>query len=298
MGRVLRITRCVGAVGFVVVRWLSAVCNVPAICGWLEAASWVLAAALAVALFRSSPGVRYPVLGGRDSRLLLLTCVLNLPGIPLSAVGAEPSGWQTALGGGLDLVAWGWALYGALLGAGWVWGREAGAPAGAPARLAPRHLLLSVLIASMLGLQVAALFKPRPTWWPFIDYPLYSRAHGTPTRTLHFRLYGVTDEAPPALVEITAGALGMSWFVYHTQLLPRMFNRPWSAHERFRRTLLASDLPPFTSIMAEGTWFVLEDGELNEYPELRRLAIAPTAGDPETARRGEAAAPPAGGAAP
>ena len=280
-GRALEVTRCAAAVAFVVVRWLSAVCNVPALCGWLAGASWMLAAVLAAVLLRW-PAPRPVVLGPRGSRLLLLTAALNLAGIPLAAAGAEAAAWRSALAGGLDLLAWGWALYGAVAAARWLWGPEPEGTSAAPGRLAPRHLLISALIVLFLGLQVGALFKYRPTWWPFIDYPLYSPAHGRPTRTLHYRLYGVTDEPTPVLVEITSGALGMSWFVYHTQLLPRIFSQPWSAHEQFHRTLLASDLPPFTSIMVEGTWFVLEDGRLREYPELRRLAITSAAGAAES----------------
>ncbi len=287
----MRTTRCVGAVGFIVVRWLSAVCNVPALCDWLAVGSWLLAAALAVAWLRASPHSGYAVLGRRGSRLLFLTGILNLLGIPLVSLGAEPSGWQAAAATGLDLLAWAWVLYGAVAGARWLWGRGAGSPAAEVPRFAPRHLLLSALIVSVLAVQVAALFKERPTWWPFIDYPLYGSAHGVPIRALHHRLYRVTDDEPPALLEITADALGMSWFVYHTQLLPRIFDQPWGSHAQFERALLASDLPPFTSLVAEATWFLLEDGELKEFPELRPLAFAPTAGQARPAVRDRAAPP-------
>ena len=36
MRRALRFARCVGAVGFIAARWLAAVCNVAALCGWLD----------------------------------------------------------------------------------------------------------------------------------------------------------------------------------------------------------------------------------------------------------------------
>ena len=273
MGRVLRVNRCVGAVGFVVARWLSAVCNVPALCGWLAGASWLLAAVLAVVLLRSPVAVGPVVLGRRGSRLLLLTAALNLAGIPLAAVGAEPAAWRSALAGGLDLLAWGWALFGALAAARWLWGSERGVPAIVAARLAPRHLLLSALIVLVLGLQVAALFRPRPTWWPFIDYPLYSPAHHAPVRTVHYRLHGLTEQEPSELFEITAQSLGMSWFVYHTQLLPRLFDRPWRADEAFLRALAAARLPPLRAITSERTTFVLVEKEFRRFPELRQLTL-------------------------
>ena len=270
-GRALGITRYAAVVAFVVVRWLSAVCNVPALCGWLAGASWMLAAALAAVLLRW-PAPRPVVLGPRGSRFLLLTAALNLAGIPLATAGAEAAAWRSALAGGLDLLAWGWALYGAVAAARWLWGPEPDVTS-APGRLATRHRLISALIVLVLGLQVGALFKHRPTWWPFIDYPLYSPAHFAPARTVHYRLHGLTNQEPPALVEIGAQALGMSWFVYHTQLIPRLFDRPWRADEAFLRALQGAPLPPLRAITSERTTFVLAEQELRTFPELRQLTF-------------------------
>lgn len=269
--------RRIWAAGFIVVRWLSAVCNVPSLCGWLSATSWLLAALLAVELTRSPAGFRPLIPVRRGSRLLLLTCALNLVGGPVAAV-MDENALHGSITGGLDLLAWGWVLCGAVAAGHWFWSPGHTAATAAPPRLAIRHVLVSVVVVAVLGLQAAALFKHRPTWWPFIDYPLYSSAHTAPVQTRHYRLHGVTREDPPALVEITADALGMSWFVYHTQLLPRLFDRPWAAHEDFRRTLVESRLPPFRAIMAEATWYLLEDGRLVKRADTRTLALDPPPG--------------------
>lgn len=270
MERGLQITRCVGAVGFVVVRWLVAVCNVPALCGWLLGASWLLAALLAAVLLRSPPtqGATLPGPGG--ARLLLLTCFLNLAGIPLALGGTA---WQGAVAAGLDLLAWGWVLGGALALARRLWGREPGSPVAAPVRPAARHLLLSALIVTVIGLQIGVLFKSSPNWWPFIDYPLYSPAHFAPARTVHYRLHGLTEQASPELFEITAQDLGMSWFVYHTQLIPRLFDRPWRADPAFLGALRESRLPPLRAVTSERTVFELEGGHIRRFPELRQLTF-------------------------
>lgn len=272
MERASGVARCVGAVGFVVVRWLSAVCNVPALCGWLAGAGWLLAGLLAVTLLRPPAATRPRVLGPAGTRLLLLTCLLNLAVVP-PFVGAGLAPWPAAVSGGLDLLAWGWVLYGALAAARWLWGPGTSAPPVAPARFATRQLLLSALIVSILGLQVAALFRPHPTWWPFIDYPLYSPAHSAPTRTVHYRLHGVTEEASPRLIEITARDLGMSWFVYHTQLIPRLFEYPWQADDAFLRAFRESRLPSLRAVTAERTVFELAEGQLRRFPDLRQLTF-------------------------
>ena len=273
MRRALEATWGVGAAAFVVVRWLLAVCNVPALCGWLAGASWLLAAIVVVAQLGSSSATRPRVLGPGGSRLLLLTAVLNLAGLSLTAVGGTPTEWQAAVARGLDLLAWGWVLCGAPVAARWLWGPEPTAAAAAPSRPARRHLLLSALILCVLGLQVAALFRPRPTWWPFIDYPLYSPAHFPPARTAHYRLHGLTEQGSPELFEITAQDLGMSWFVYHTQLVPRLFERPWRADDEFLRALGGSQLPPLRAVTSERTVFELQDGRIRRFPELRQLTF-------------------------
>ena len=100
---------------------------------------------------------------------------------------------------------------------------------------------------------------------------------------MHHRLYGVTIHEPPTQVEITAEALGMGWFVYHTDLIPRLFDRPWLVPEQFERALRASDLPPFRRIVSERTTFVLAERGITEFPERRPVGIELATGDPETA---------------
>ena len=281
MRRASRFARCVGAVGFIAARWLAAVCNVAALCGWLDAASSLFAALYAVAFAGSPAACGSPALGRRGARLLVLTCALNLASAGLDAVGSE----RFALRPGLDLLAWGWALLGVLAVARWLWGSGPGAPVGAVRPIGLRHVSLSMVIVLVLGLQAAALFKGRPTLWPFIDYPLYSAAQRTAVRAVHYRLYGVTVHEPPSQVEITAEALGMSWFVYHTDLIPRLFDRPWLVPEQFERALRASNLPPLRRIVSERTTFVLAERGIVEFPERRPVGIELGHGDPEIAEQ-------------
>ena len=135
--------------------------------------------------------------------------------------------------------------------------------------IAPRYWLISALIIIVLGLQVWALFRPRPTWWPFIDYPLYSAAHGEPIRTVHHRLYGLRANAPVEFFELTADDLGVSWFVYHTQTIPQMFDRPSRVLEEFQRALDRADMPPLQFLMPVRETFALVDSELQEFAERR-----------------------------
>ena len=279
----MRFARCVGAVGFVTARWLAAVCNVAALCGWLDVASLLFAAIHAAAFAGSPTACGSPVLGRRVARLLVLTCALNLASAGLDAIGFERFAWRTGFHDALDLLAWGWALHGVLAVARWLWGGDSVSPAGAVRPVALRHVSLSMVIVLVLGLQAAALFRDRPTLWPFIDYPLYSAAQRTAVRAVHHRLYGVTIHEPPTQVEITAEALGMGWFVYHTDLIPRLFDRPWLVPEQFERALRASDLPPFRRIVSERTTFVLAERGITEFPERRPVGIELATGDPETA---------------
>lgn len=268
MRRTSLIAWSIGACGFVTARWLEAVCNVPGLCAWLTRISWWLGALCTLAYLRLPAGSRFPVLSRRGADLLALTCALDLVVAVTGAVGVELP-WRTLLVAGLDLLAWGWVLYGAPAVARWLSRHGPGTPTVVARYPARRHSLLSVAIVLILGLQVAVFFKDRPTFWPFIDYPLYSSAHGTPIRAQHYRLYGLTAHVPPTFVEISAEALGTSWFVHHTQFIPRLFDRQPRAIEELEAFLRESDLPAFRRILSEHTLFLLEDGELREFPERR-----------------------------
>ena len=295
MGGTLRIARCAGAVGFIAARWLLDVCNVAVLCGWLAVASLLFAAVYAAAFLSSPAGFGAAVLGRRGARLLALTCAMNLATAGLDAIAPEWFAWRSGLVDGLDLLAWAWALYVVLAVARWWWGCGPGVPAGAVRTIESRHLSISAVIVVVLVLQMSALFKGRPTLWPFIDYPLYSAAQTTAVRAIHYRLYGLPAQGPPTYIEITAEALGMSWFVYHTELIPRLFDRPGSVPEQFRRALEAADLPPFRRIEAERTTFVLAERGAVGFPERRPVEVESTGGDRETPDRGGTAAGPAVG---
>lgn len=261
----------VGAVGFILTRWLLSVCNLPGVCGWLSGISTLLAVVCIVSHLASATQLRSAVLGRSLSRLLVLTCALSLVDDALGV--AEPGRfwWQAGFAEAVELLAWTWFMCGGLMAARWLWGGLS------PATTSPvgvRQLLISALIFLVIGLQVRVLFMTRPVMWPFIDYPLYGAAHGTPIRAVHHRLYGLTSQEPVAFIEITADGLGASWFVYHTQVIPQLFNRPSEVIEDFQRTLANSDLPPFQLIVPERTTFALVNSRLEEFAERRVVRLA------------------------
>ena len=117
-------------------------------------------------------------------------------------------------------------------------------------------------------------------------------------RTVHYRLHGLTEQEPPELFEITAQSLGMSWFVYHTDLIPRLFERPWRADEAFLRALQEARLPPLQAVTSERTTFVLAEEELRGFPELRQLTFDLNPAVPGAQERREPSPGPAGSALP
>lgn len=296
MERTLRMARCAGAVGFIAARWLLGVCNVAVLCGWLAVASALFAAVYTAALLNSPAGFGASVLGRRGARLLALTCALHLATAGLDALAPERFGWRMQLVDALDLLAWAWVLYAAPAAARRFLDGESRRqrPLASPVR--PRHAVVSAFIVFVLLLQLSALFRDRPNLWPFIDYPLYSAAQTTAVRAVHYRLYGVPAHGPPTYLEITAEALGMSWFVYHTDLIPGLFDGPGSVPAQFRRALANADLPPFERIEAERTTYVLEAGRIVAFPERRPLEVESIVVEPGAPREKGAAAGPAAGA--
>ena len=298
MERTLRIARCAGAVGFIVARWLLGVCNVAVLCGWLAVASGFFAAVYAAALLSSPAGFGASVLGPRGARLLALTCALHLVSAGLGVLAPERFAWRIQLVDAVDLLAWAWVLYAAPASARRFLGGESSLLRPPASPLRPRHAVVSAFVVFVLLLQLSALFRDRPTLWPFIDYPLYSAAQTTAVRAVHYRLYGMPAHGPPTYLEITAEALGMSWFVYHTELIPGLFDRPGSVPPQLRRALANADLPLFERIEAERTTYVLEAGRIAAFPERRPLAVESIAVEPGAPWEEGAAAGPAAGTGP
>ena len=267
----LRAAFGVGAVGFILARWLLSVCNLPGVCGWLSGTSALLAVVCIVVHLASATQLRSAVLGRSVSRLLVLTCALSLVDYVLGVAAPGRFWWQAGFVEAVDLLAWVWFVCGGLMATRWLWG---GLPPARTGSVGVRQLLISALIFLVIGLQVRVLFMTRPVMWPFIDYPLYSAAHGTPIRAVHHRLYGLTSQEPVAFIEITADGLGASWFVHHTQVIPQLFNRPSGVIEEFQRTLANSDFPPLQLIVPERTTFVLVSSGLEEFAERRVVRLA------------------------
>ena len=265
-----QVTRGAGAVGFIVGRWLLSVCNVPAVCGPLAVVSSAAAVLYVVAFLASSTERRSTVLGRLGARLLAMTCAVHLACDVLKRTLPEESWWRTGFVEGLDTWAWVWAIGAGLATARWWWG---GLPAAGTRPLAVRHLALSALIALVIGLQVWAVVTTTQTLWPFIDYPLYGASHGRPVRAVHHRLYGLPAQQPNAFLELSSDALGMSWFVYHTQLIPQLYDAPWLVPDTFHRALEDSDLPPLQFLIAERKTFQLNGGHLDTFGEHRLVRL-------------------------
>jgi len=286
----LRTARAVGAVGFIVCRWLLTVCNVPAICGWLENGS-SLAAVVYVGAVLWAPSISAfggPVLGRIGTRLLALTCAANLAAALLSvatasSVSVSPASLGESSGlaivvNGLDWVAWMWVLSATLALARWLWRTEPETSVGTR-HLALRHASLSVFILLILGLQFWVFATGSRTLWPFQDYPLYTASFQT-VRAVHYRLYGLTANEPHVFVEISPEALKESFFVHHTQFIPRLYGNPSLDLEDFHRRLDDSDLPTFQLLLAERTTFGLSDSKLVEFAEHRLVWLEPEDLDP------------------
>jgi hypothetical protein len=270
----VQVARGGAALGFIVTRWLVAICNIPDLCPPLANLSSVTAA-LYVAMLLGSLERRSSVLGRPGGRLLAVTCVLNLVAHGLSATAPQLFWRQTAIVEALNLAAWIWLLWAALAAARWLWGGAPHAAGTATPRVAPHRVALSGLIAVALGLQVWAFLRPGPTLWPFVDYSLYTSAHGPPIQAVHYRVRGTTAGADSVEIEITANDLGMSWFPYHTQFIPRLFDTPALVLEEFQQRLHDSDLPLFQLVFAEKEMHELLDSELETAVERRAVPLDP-----------------------
>ena len=273
-GETRRIARGVAALGFIVTRWLVVICNIPALCPPLATLSSVTAA-LYVATLLGPAERRSSLLGRLGARLLAVTCVLNLVADLLSASAPQLFWRQTAIVDGLDLAAWIWLLWAGLASARWLWGGLPAATVTVTQRVAPHRVALTALIGMTLGLQVWALVRTGPTMWPFIDYALYTSAHGPPIQTVHYRVRGTTAGVAGVEIEITADDLGMSWFPYHTQFIPQLFHTPDLVLEEFHRKLDDSDLPPLQIVFAEREMHELADSGLDTAVERRSVPVGP-----------------------
>ncbi len=275
----LRTVRAAGAVGFIVCRWLLTACNIPAVCWWLSTTS-SLAAAVYLGAFLWTPSRPVAaVLGRIGSQVLALTCAVNLAAGLLSVARPMDFSGRAIIVDVLDGVAWIWVLWATLASARWLWPSrpESGA---ATASLALRHVLSSTLIVLVLGLQVLVFATRTKTWWPFQDYPLYSASHRGPVRAVHYRLYGLTASEPHRFVEISPQALKESFFVYHTQFIPRLFANPSIDLEDFHHRLDNSHLPTFQLLLAQRTTFGLNDSQLVEFPEHQLVWLEPEGLEP------------------
>ncbi len=262
----VRTVRAAGAVGFIVCRWLLTACNIPAVCGWLATTSSLAAAVYLGAFLRapSTPGAS--VLGRIGAQVLALTCAVHLAAALLSVARPTEFSGRAIIVDVLDYVAWMWVLWATLAAARWLWPSRP-QPGAATDPLALRHVPLSILIVMVLGLQVLVFVTRTQTWWPFQDYPLYSASHRGPVRAVHHRLYGLTASEPNVFVEIAPEALKESFFVYHTQFIPRLFANPSIDLEDFHRRLGDSHLPTFQLLLAQRTTFGLSDSQLVEFAE-------------------------------
>ena len=73
--------------------------------------------------------------------------------------------------------------------------------------------------------------------------------------------------------KLTADDLEVSWFVYHTQTIPQMFDRPSRVLDEFQRTLDRAGAPPLQLLMPVRETFALVDSELEEFAERRLVPL-------------------------
>ena len=113
-GQTVRVAFGAGAVGFILVRWLLSVCNIPAVCGWLLGISSLLAVVWVAAFVRYGTQLRPRALDRRVALLLVLTCALSLV---CDALAAAPDRfwWHAGFVNGMDLLAWVWFVGGGLV---------------------------------------------------------------------------------------------------------------------------------------------------------------------------------------
>jgi hypothetical protein len=98
-------------------------------------------------------------------------------------------------------------------------------------------LIVSTIIAVVLALQVVATFdlfprllsRPSRTFWPFLDYPMYRRAHYEGDLIERYLVLG--RRADGAEVEVTPGDLGLNFWKFRYEVVGALRNgdRPRAA---------------------------------------------------------------------
>ena len=97
---------------------------------------------------------------------------------------------------------------------------------------------------------------------------------GAPTGRIRDRIPPlISVRKPNAFLELSSEALGMSWFVYHTQLIPQLYDAPWLVPDTLQRALEDSDLPPLQLLIAERKTFQLDGGLLDTFGEHRLVRL-------------------------
>jgi hypothetical protein len=104
---------------------------------------------------------------------------------------------------------------------------------------------------------------------------------------VHYRVHGTTVQTPNVEFEITAEALEMRWFPYHTQFIPQLFHTPSLVLDEFQRRLEDSDLPPLQHVVAEREAFELDDAKLGSVVERRAIPLEPVSPDRNASEREE-----------
>ena len=214
------------------------------------------------------------MLGRYGAGLLALTAAISLFFDLVDTVAPHLFLRRATLVGALGRLSWAWVLVAGLAAARWVWGwmppaRAVGIGPGASHRLA-----VTGVIVAAIGLQLWVLYNPGPILWPFTDYELYTAAHGTPVRAVHYKVFATPTATPDVEIEIPSESLDMRWFPYHTHFVPQLFHAPGQqVLDDFHRRLRASDLPALQRVEAERKTYHLEGSDLDTAVERRSIPL-------------------------
>jgi hypothetical protein len=108
------------------------------------------------------------------------------------------------------------------------------------APLTVKKLLAAMVIASCLGAQVYAAARPSGArWWPFMDYPMYSRSYPPGRTVASYQLRALGCGAEPEARTIGARQLGYRDDHFRGELSAIARDRPNARRHRARLSRLA-----------------------------------------------------------
>lgn len=150
----------------------------------------------------------------------------------------------------------------------------------------PTHLIVSILIVAVLGLQVYAFFGKDQTAFPFLDYPMYNRASGPPVQTVTRELFAELPDG--RRVEVDPAYMGVAFWAWRFHLVERVLARPKPGQEQSQVALdhveaigrvvdqirRREGARP-AALIVESITHRLEGGRIVQYPSTDRVDLHP-----------------------